>query len=163
MKILAIETSCDDTGVTIMEVHPARSGRGKQETLSGASFKVLADASNSQIKAHIPYGGVYPALAKREHQKNLPILLDQVFKKIKYTASARQGLAVKSPVDLIAVTYGPGLEMCLWEGITFAKKLAKKWNVPVMPTDHMEGHIMSAFGKINKNPKGKQASYGACF
>ncbi len=150
MKILSIETSCDDTGVTIME---ATGG------MTNASFKLLADASNSQIKAHIPYGGVYPALAKREHAKNLPILLEQVLKQAKisdHVAAWRPGRQVKPPVDLIAVTYGPGLEMCLWEGITFAKNLAEKWNVPLMPTDHMEGHIMSSFGKVKKNKKGER-------
>ncbi len=131
MKILSIETSCDDTGITIME---AIGG------VKNASFKVLADSANSQIAAHIPYGGVYPALAKREHQKNLPILLEQVLLEAKLNKKA-------SPMELIAVTYGPGLEMCLWEGITFAKELAKKWNVPLIPTDHMEGHICSVFGK----------------
>ncbi len=131
MKILSIETSCDDTGITIMEVSGG---------ITNASFKVLADSANSQIATHIPYGGVYPALAKREHQKNLPILLEQVLLEAKLNKK-------KQPVDIIAVTYGPGLEMCLWEGITFAKDLAKKWNVPLIPTDHMEGHICSVFGK----------------
>jgi N6-L-threonylcarbamoyladenine synthase len=69
MKILSIETSCDDTGITIMEA----TGGTKN-----ASFKILADASNSQISCHIPFGGVYPALAKKEHAKNLPILFEQV-------------------------------------------------------------------------------------
>ncbi|MDE2399747.1 MAG: tRNA (adenosine(37)-N6)-threonylcarbamoyltransferase complex transferase subunit TsaD [Patescibacteria group bacterium] len=140
MKILSIETSCDDTGITIMEV-----GGGTQN----ASFKILADASNSQIPKHIPYGGVYPALAKREHAKNLPILFEQVMIESKLGKK-------KTPVDAVAVTYGPGLEMCLWEGITFAKDLAKKWNVPLIPTNHMEGHILSVFGKKNvKTNKGK--------
>ena len=138
MKILSIETSCDDTGVTIMEANGGT---------KNASFKILADNFNSQIQTHIPYGGVYPVLAKREHQRNLPLLLEQVLKDSKLHKKEK-------PVDLIAVTYGPGLEMCLWEGITFAKDLAKKWNVPIMPTDHMEGHICSVFGKKNKNGKG---------
>lgn len=140
MKILSIETSCDDTGITIME---ATGG------ITNAIFKILADASNSQIASHIPYGGVYPALAKREHAKNLPILLEQVMKESKLGKE-------KKPVDAVAVTYGPGLEMCLWEGITFAKDLAKKWGVPLIPTNHMEGHIVSVFGKKNmKTNKGK--------
>ena len=59
----------------------------------------------------------------------------------------------ETPVDAIAVTYGPGLEMCLWEGITFAKDLAEKWSagrrnaVPIIPVNHMEGHVLSVFGK----------------
>ncbi len=131
MKILSIETSCDDTAISIMEV---RGG------ITKTSFKVLANKSNSQIKIHIPYGGVYPVLAKREHTKNLPIILDASLKQAKLDKKDK-------PVDVIAVTYGPGLEMCLWEGISFAKNLAKKWNVPLIPTNHMEGHVLSVFGK----------------
>jgi len=129
MKILSIETSCDDTGITIMEVHPARNGRGKKGGITNASFKVLADSANSQIKIHIPFGGVYPMLAKREHIKNLPILLEETLKKARlHKVSARQAKLKnqKPPVDLIAVTYGPGLEIALWAGITFAQDLAKK-------------------------------------
>jgi len=131
MRILSIETSCDDTGITIFE---AKGG------IQGASFKILANNSNSQINIHIPYGGVYPALAKREHIKNLPIVLKKTLK--------RAGLDKKAkPVDLITVTYGPGLEPALWTGIVFAKELAKKWKAPVVPVNHMEGHILSVFGK----------------
>lgn len=108
--------------------------------IANASFKVLADNSNSQIKIHIPYGGVFPMLAKREHIKNLPILLMKTLKETKLSKK-------RKPVDLIAVTYGPGLEPALWTGITFAQELAKKWKVPVVPVNHMEGHIVSVFGK----------------
>lgn len=131
MKILSIETSCDDTCITIFE---AKGG------LQNATFKILANNSNSQIKTHIPYGGVYPMLAKREHIKNLPVLLEKTLKETKLYKNKR-------PVDLIAVTYGPGLEPALWTGITFAQELAKKWQVPVVPVNHMEGHILSVFGK----------------
>ncbi|MEO5635236.1 MAG: tRNA (adenosine(37)-N6)-threonylcarbamoyltransferase complex transferase subunit TsaD, partial [Candidatus Paceibacterota bacterium] len=130
MKILSIETSCDDTGITIFE---AKGGT------QNASFKVLADNSNSQIKIHIPYGGVYPMLAKREHTRNLPILLKASLIEAKLEKK-------KVPVDAIAVTYGPGLEIALWAGITFAQELAQKWNVPLIPVNHMEGHIVSVFG-----------------
>ncbi len=108
--------------------------------MSNASFKVLADSSNSQIKIHIPFGGVYPMMAKREHIKNLPLLLEETLKKAKLNKK-------KKPVDVVAVTYGPGLEPALWAGITFAKDLAKMWKVPLIPVNHMEGHIMSVFGK----------------
>ena len=137
MKILSIETSCDDTGVTIVE---ATGG------MKNPSFKVLADSANSQIKIHIPYGGVFPMLAKREHMKNLPILLEQVLKESKLEKKEK-------PVDAIAVTYGPELEPALWTGITFAQDLAKKWNVSVIPVNHMEGHIFSVFAKDNKSKK----------
>lgn len=130
MKILSIESSCDDTGVTIFE---AKGG------VTNASFKILSDNLASQT-IHAEYGGVFPVLAKKEHAKNLPLLLEHALKKTKLDKKTK-------PVDAIAVTYGPGLEMCLWEGITFARDLAKKWDVPVIPTNHMEGHILSIFGK----------------
>lgn len=133
MKILAIETSCDETGVTIFE---ASGG------LRNPSFRVLANALASQAHLHKEYGGVYPSLAKREHIKNLPILLERVLKKIKQTS--------RNPVDLIAVTSGPGLEPALWTGIVFAQNLAREWGVPVMPVNHMEGHIFSVFGDAKK-------------
>ena len=131
MKILSIETSCDETGVSILECSNDK---------KGASFKILANSLNSQIKIHSPYGGVFPALAKREHIKNLPILLERTLKNTKLETT-------KKPVDLIVVTSGPGLEPALWTGIVFAKELAKKWDIPVMPVNHMEGHILSVFGK----------------
>ncbi len=134
MRILSIETSCDDTGISILE---ATGG------VTNASFKVLADNIASQIKTHIPYGGVFPALAKREHIKNLPIVLEKTLKEAKLSKK-------KKPVDLIAVTSGPGLEPALWTGIVFAKELAKKWDVPIMPVNHMEGHVFSVFGNKKK-------------
>jgi len=109
--------------------------------IKNATFKILANVSNSQIKIHAPYGGVYPMLAKREHIKNLPILLEKVLKK-ESRASPK--------IDVIAVTCGPGLEPALWSGIVFAKELAKKWKIPLMPVNHMEGHIVSVFGKTKK-------------
>jgi N6-L-threonylcarbamoyladenine synthase len=135
MKILSIETSCDDTGISILDV------RGGTKN---ASFKVLANNVSSQIDVHIPYGGVYPALAKREHTKNLPFVLEKTLEEAKLL---KQNLKGKAPVDAIAVTYGPGLEITLWTGITFAQELAKKWNVPIIPVNHMEGHMFSVFGK----------------
>ena len=159
MRILSIETSCDDTGLTIFE---ATGG------IQNASFKILADNLSSQVKIHVPYGGVYPMLAKREHIKNLPTMLEKTLREAglksspdafaqslgpslrsatpsqKHTGSERKNTP---PVDLIAVTYGPGLPPCLWAGITFTQELAKKWKVGVVPVNHMEGHVLSVFGK----------------
>lgn len=139
MKILSIETSCDDTAISILEVHPAKGGARKDSFLN-TSFKILANNLNSQINIHIPFGGVFPMLAKREHIKNLPILLEQVLKKTKLEKN-------KKPVDIITVTYGPGLEPSLWTGIVFAKDLVQKWKIPLIPVNHMEGHLFSVFGK----------------
>ncbi len=125
MKILAIETSCDETGVAILEC---------TGTLPQPDFKVLANSLLSQIDIHKQYGGVFPMLAKREHEKNLPLLLDKTLKE--------SGV---DPQDLeyIAITAGPGLEPALWAGIVFAEELGKKWGKPVVPINHMEGHLFS--------------------
>lgn len=123
MRILSIETSCDETGIAIVE---------GEKTASGFTFNVIEHALLSQAKLHAEYGGVYPNLAKREHEKNLPILI----KKFEH-----------AEVDAVAVTHGPGLEPALWTGIEFAKKLAEKWQKPLLPVNHMEGHIISSLVK----------------
>jgi N6-L-threonylcarbamoyladenine synthase len=125
MKILGIETSCDETAISIVEA------KGE---LSSLSFKILGSSVNSQIKIHEPYGGVVPNLAKREHQKNLPVVLEEALEKADLDLSK---------IDLITVTVGPGLEPALWTGITFAEALGEKWNIPVVGVNHMEGHIAS--------------------
>jgi N6-L-threonylcarbamoyladenine synthase len=135
MKLLAIETSCDDTGISILEIKKS----GKKEI-----FKILANNANSQIKIHAEYGGVFPALAKREHIKNLPILFEKTLKEAKIKIEK---------IDIIAVTYGPGLEPALWTGIVFAKELSTKYNIPIVPVNHMEGHIFSIFPKKSKTFK----------
>jgi N6-L-threonylcarbamoyladenine synthase len=132
MIILGIETSCDDTGISILEV-------------SGSKFKVLANFVSSQVKLHKKYGGVYPTLAKREHRKNLPFLLKKALSKVK-----------NQKIDLVAVTVGPGLEPCLWEGINFAKKFAKERNLFIVPVNHIEAHILINFLKLKaEGPKMK--------
>src|SRR3989338_3436047 len=142
MRILSIETSCDETGIAIVEVSGG---------IQSASFKVLAHHVSSQIDVHIPYGGVYPALAKREHIKNLPVVLAKILRNAGVVAerrSAQRDGASKAirqqtdiraesgqnpGIDLLCVTSGPGLEPALWTGIVFAQELAKKWRVPVIP------------------------------
>ena len=141
MRILAIETSCDETAIAIVDA---------EGDTSAATYRVMGDALLSQAALHAAYGGVYPTLAKREHIKNLPILLEQAL---------NEAHSDGSDIDLIAVTRGPGLEPALWTGIEFAKALGEKMNVPVMGIDHMEGHIVSALmrGESTKyeisNPK----------
>ncbi len=127
MKILAIETSCDETAVTLLDI---------DGPLEKPNIKVLGDSYLSQAKLHEKYGGVYPNLAKREHEKNLPILLEKTLKE--------SGESSENPnIDYIAVTEGPGLEPALWTGITFALDLAKRWQKPIIPVNHMEGHVFS--------------------
>jgi N6-L-threonylcarbamoyladenine synthase len=120
MKVLAIETSCDETGIALVE--------GEKRGLS-LHFVTLKAALLSQAALHAPYGGVYPNLAKREHQKNLPVLFEQ-FKNDDY--------------DAVAVTVGPGLEPALWQGVEFAKQIAQKKRVPLLPVNHMEAHLISS-------------------
>jgi len=118
IRILGIETSCDDTGIAVLEV-------------KNKKLNILSNVIASQIDVHQEYGGVYPSLAKREHEKNLPITLQK----------AIGNIDVKS-INAIAVTFGPGLSPCLWTGVNFAKELAKKWNVPLIPVDHIEAHLL---------------------
>ena len=97
MIILAIETSCDETAIALVQA----SGGLRQPI-----FKVEKNLVASQIETHRPYGGVVPNLAKREHLKNLPILLEKLTKNHKLET-----------INLICVTVGPGLEPWLWTGI----------------------------------------------
>jgi len=122
MIILAIETSCDDTCVALVKV------RGRKNP----SFKILSNTVSSQVKIHQKWGGVYPTLAKREHQKNLPIVFKKAVKE-----------AQNPKIDLIAVTIGPGLEPCLWVGINFTREIAKKLHLSVLPINHIEAHIVA--------------------
>jgi N6-L-threonylcarbamoyladenine synthase len=127
MRILSIETSCDETAISILD---ATGG------LKNPRFSILGDTVASQIEIHKEYGGVFPALAKREHIKNLPIVFEKVLKQAKIGKN-------KKPADAIAVTVGPGLEPALWTGIVFAKELAQKYDLPLIPINHMEGHVLS--------------------
>ena len=156
MKILAIETSCDDTAVALLEIKKNK-------------IKILADTIVSQAKIHEKYGGVFPMKAKMAHARNLvPALLKVLcgnsklkilnpkqiqISKIKKILEREPGLSeqmenhlfqIKPPkIDRIAVTYGPGLEPALWVGINFAKALSILWNVPVVPVNHMRGHFLA--------------------
>lgn len=172
MKILAIETSCDETAVAIVEA----SG---DETK--AEFTVLGNALLSQIDIHQEYGGVFPALAKREHAKNLVPLLEAALEEAELLHEDTQALAPdvrerlvkileREPglgeafleficesevpnIDVIAVTAGPGLEPALWVGVNFAKALSIAWGKPIVAVNHLEGHILAAIAKHpSENP-----------
>jgi N6-L-threonylcarbamoyladenine synthase len=165
MNILAIETSCDESAISIL----ASNG-----DFPSNNFTVLGNVLQSQAEMHREYGGVYPSLAKREHAKNLPILLREVLtqagknglEKISHkpnenTTGIIRDILSREPdmgealldflqsngkpnIDYIAVTSGPGLEPALWVGIKFAEALGKAWNISVIPVNHMEGHFISA-------------------
>ncbi|MHB8710014.1 MAG: tRNA (adenosine(37)-N6)-threonylcarbamoyltransferase complex transferase subunit TsaD [Minisyncoccota bacterium] len=168
MKILAIETSCDETAIAILEC---------EGTEKGASFTVLGNTLLSQVEIHKEYGGVFPALAKREHAKNLVPILEAALEeaellredtqaipeetraKISEILAREPGLAESffefvsecepPEIDIIAVTAGPGLEPALWVGINFAKALALLWDKPLVAANHMEGHVLAALAQGN--------------
>ena len=128
MIIFSIETSCDDTCVSFIEVNEKKKSK----------IKILSNLISSQVELHKEYGGIYPIMAQREHQKNLPLL----FEKAKEEAG-------NPKIDLIAVTVGPGLDPCLWVGVNFATDLAEKLKVPIFPINHIEGHIYANFVELD--------------
>jgi len=171
MRILAVETSCDETAIAMIEAE-----------MIGAKtkFKILGNDLSSQIALHTQYGGVFPMMAKREHGKNIVSIFEKVLKeaKLKKLRIKKEELRIKDKekilkilerendlgkdffefvtkiekpkIDAIAVTTGPGLEPALWVGISFAKALSYYWNIPIVPVNHMEGHIFSIFPKKGK-------------
>lgn len=123
MKILAIETSCDETAMAVI------SAEGE---LNNPRFHIQKNIVSSQVKIHRPFGGVVPNLAKREHEKNLPAIFEKI-----------GGDKLKQQIDFLAVTVGPGLEIALWSGINFSKNLSRKWQKPLIGVNHLEGHLYS--------------------
>jgi len=121
---LAVETSCDDTSVSVLRATEA----------SGLLQKIVAVSNvvSSQTELHKGYGGVYPSLAKREHKKNLPVVFD-----------AAMGATDISKIKFIGVTKGPGLDPCLWTGINFSQELAKKYELPLVGANHLEAHFLA--------------------
>jgi N6-L-threonylcarbamoyladenine synthase len=172
MKILAIETSCDETAISVIEI-----------SRHGKNMKILSNVVISQIALHRPYGGVFPMLAKREHAKNLVPVLETALRdagllhlKAKKTVLASavekelQTVFEREPelldafillvptlkipkLDAIAFTRGPGLPPALWVGVNFARALSVVWKTPLIPINHMEGHMLSALLKQSGNGK----------
>ncbi len=175
MKILAIETSCDETAIAIVEAE------GDEKS---ARFRVLGNALLSQIEIHKEYGGVFPALAKREHAKNLVPILEAALEEAELLREDTQAIPEETrekivkllerepgleeqflefvseceapAIDAIAVTAGPGLEPALWVGINFAKALALLWDKPLVAVNHMEGHILAAL--LSEEKRGEEFS-----
>ncbi len=118
MRILGIETSCDETGVAIYD---------EQQGL-------VANQLYSQIDMHADYGGVVPELASRDHiRKTLPLIQEAL----------KEANLQPSDIDGIAYTAGPGLVGALLVGSTIARSLAYAWNVPALGVHHMEGHLLA--------------------
>jgi N6-L-threonylcarbamoyladenine synthase len=120
MLVLGIETSCDETAAALVE--------------DGA--RVRSNVVASQIKTHRSFGGVVPELASREHLRNIGYVVHRAF-----AEAARE----YPQIDGIAVTQGPGLVGALLVGLSFAKAMAFALNKPLVPVNHLEGHIFSAF------------------
>ncbi|MCQ8878204.1 tRNA (adenosine(37)-N6)-threonylcarbamoyltransferase complex transferase subunit TsaD [Pseudoalteromonas shioyasakiensis] len=118
MRILGIESSCDETGIAIYDDEKG----------------LLAHQLYSQVKVHADYGGVVPELASRDHvRKTLP-LIDAAFAQAGCTAE---------DIDGIAYTAGPGLVGALLVGTSIGRSLAYGWNIPAVAVHHMEGHLLA--------------------
>jgi N6-L-threonylcarbamoyladenine synthase len=126
VRVLGIESSCDETGVAIVDE------RGR----------VFSDVVQSQIDVHAPYGGVIPELASRDHLRNLGPVIDQ--------ALSSAGVALKD-VDGIAVTNRPGLVGALLVGVQAAKGLAWATGLPLVGVDHLVGHLSAVFLRRNES------------
>ncbi|WP_281772806.1 tRNA (adenosine(37)-N6)-threonylcarbamoyltransferase complex transferase subunit TsaD [Haemophilus parahaemolyticus] len=118
MKILGIETSCDETGVAIYDEEKG----------------LIANQLYSQIEMHADYGGVVPELASRDHIRKTVPLIEAALKEANLTACE---------IDGVAYTAGPGLVGALLVGATIARSLAYAWNVPALGVHHMEGHLLA--------------------
>ncbi len=123
MKIAAIETSCDETAVAVIEISDDR-------------LAVLSNVISSQIAMHEKFGGVVPALAAREHAVNIGPVFAAAMKSAGITDPSRE-------LDSLAVTRGPGLGPALLVGLTFARTMAWKLGLPLVGVDHMDGHVHS--------------------
>ncbi len=133
MKILSIDTSCDETSSAVTEER-----------------KVLSNVIYSQILIHKKWGGVVPSLAKRAHEERIDLVVEETFKKF---SIFNFQFSIKN-VDYIAVTFGPGLAVALEVGIKKAKELAIKYNKKLIAVNHLEGHIYSCFVQNSQgNPK----------
>lgn len=125
MKILGIETSCDETGIAIYD---------EQKGL-------LANQLYSQISLHADYGGVVPELASRDHiRKTVPLI----------QAALKEANLTSKDIDAVAYTAGPGLVGALLVGASIGRALAYAWDVPSIEVHHMEGHLLAPM--LEDNP-----------
>ena len=118
MRVLGIETSCDETGIAVY----------------GDETGLLANQLYSQVKLHADYGGVVPELASRDHVRKTVPLIQAALKEANLSAQ---------DIDGVAYTAGPGLVGALLVGATVGRALAFAWGVPAVPVHHMEGHLLA--------------------
>lgn len=147
--ILAIDTSCDETSVAVTH-----------------GSAVLSNIVASQVELHKPYGGVFPTVAKQAHKDNIDKCVELALKRAGVSLAKRSNptsanikktnlINAKRQIDAIAVTQGPGLAPALEVGINKAKELAVKYGLPLIPVNHIEGHLLSVL--IKPNPKKNSA------
>lgn len=118
MRVLGIETSCDETGIAIYD----------------DELGLLSNQLYSQVKLHADYGGVVPELASRDHvRKTVPLI----------QAALKEAGLCAADIDGVAYTAGPGLVGALLVGATIGRSLAFAWDVPAIPVHHMEGHLLA--------------------
>jgi N6-L-threonylcarbamoyladenine synthase len=128
VKILGIETSCDETAIGVVE----------------DGVRMLSSIVSSQVELHATYGGVVPELASRQHVEAIIPVLDE--------ALARASCSLQE-IDAVAVTYGPGLAGALLVGFNFAKALAYAQSLPLVPVNHLEGHVYAAWLDREQGPE----------
>lgn len=133
MNILAIDTSCDETAAAVT-----------------SNDCILSNVTFSQILMHEKFGGVVPDIARRNHEERIDAIVTKALKSAK--------MSIKD-IDAIAVTYGPGLAIALGVGINKAKELAAEYKKPLIPVNHMEGHIYSCFARNSKGSPKKDIAF----
>ncbi len=131
VKVLGLETSCDETGLAIFD----------SERMADDSHGLLGQVLYSQIELHATYGGVVPELASRDHIRKLVPLINELLEQCHIS---------KQQIDAIAYTKGPGLIGALMTGALFGRTLAYALDVPAIGIHHMEGHLLSPL--IGDNP-----------
>jgi N6-L-threonylcarbamoyladenine synthase len=181
MKILAIETSCDETAVSVVNINGE---------FPLATYEVAGNGLVSQTDIHAEFGGVFPSVAKREHGKALVPMLQKALEEAELLVAEANKLSVekeqslesilserepelllqltgvltkwyKPDIDVIAVTTGPGLAPALWVGVNFARALASVWNIPVVPVNHMEGHVLASIYDVDRDDQLSEITFPA--
>ena len=130
MKVLGLETSCDETGLAIFD----------SEQINSANKGLVGQVLYSQIELHAVYGGVVPELASRDHIRKLVPLLDELLAQCDMS---------KNDIDAIAYTKGPGLIGALMTGALFGRSLAFGLGIPAIGVHHMEGHLLAPLMDAN--------------
>lgn len=136
-NILAIESSCDETAAAVLSFELSNLSKNKT---TFPKITTLSSVVKSQIKLHSKMGGVVPEVAARAHVKNIRPVVEHALK------ASNTNL---ENIDYVAVTAGPGLIPSLIVGVEFAKTLSFALNKPIIPVNHMLGHLYSPFGKLS--------------